>query len=84
MSHQLRVDDVPADFDDSTDPEGQVHAIARRVFTGTTNVDVFAKAQAWLSSYDVLLIDLSCDYLHDEPAPVCVTLYFRFKDADER
>lgn len=83
MSRDLRVEDLPDDFDDSDDPEGEVHAVARRVFMGATNVEVFAKVQHWLSLYEVLLIDLSCDYLYDEPAPVCVTLYFRFKDADE-
>lgn len=83
MSHLLQVD-LPADFDDSADPEGQVHAIARRVFAGATNIEVVAKISQWLSSYEVLLIDMSCDYLYGEPAPVSVTLYFRFKDADER
>lgn len=84
MSPRLTVDDVPPDFDDSDDAEGQVHAVARRVFLGGSNVEVFAKAQRWLSTYRVLLLDLSCDYLIDEPEPVSVTIYFRFKDADER
>ena len=84
MGHDLQVDDVPADFDDSADPEGQVHAIARRVFSGPTNVAVFAKVQQWLGRYEVLLIDVSCDYMFGEPDPVSVSIYFRFKGADER
>ena len=83
MSHYLQVDFIPPDFDDSADPEGQVHAIARRMFTGTTNVEVFTKIQQWLSKYEVLLIDMSCDYMFGEAAPVAATIYFRFKDADE-
>ena len=83
MTHGLCVADVPVDFDDSDDGEGQVHAIARKIFTGATNVEVFAKVQQWLSRYEVLLIDMSCDYLFDEPAHVSVAVYFRFKDVDE-
>jgi hypothetical protein len=76
------VDDVPTDFDDSADPEGQV--TRRRVESHQSDdVDVFAKMQAWLSKYDVLLIDLSRDARVGEPAPVCVTIYFRFEDPDE-
>ncbi len=83
MSRELSVGVVPVDFDDSDDPEGQVHAVARRVFLGATNADAFARAERWLSTYRVLLLDLSCGYLFDEPEPVSVTIYFRFKDDDE-
>ena len=75
--------DVPADFDDADDPDGQVHAVARRMFSGATNAEVFARAQQWLTEHRVLLLDLSCDYLFDEPEPVSMTMYFRFKDDDE-
>ena len=83
MSRDLGPVDVPVGFDDSADTEGQVHAIARRMFLGATNVEVFAKLQQWLSRYEVLLIDMSCDYLQGEPTPVAVTVYFRFTEADE-
>ncbi|WP_016700755.1 hypothetical protein [Actinoalloteichus spitiensis] len=76
--------DVPASFDDSDDEDGQVHPIARRLFSGATAAEVFEKARRWVSEHDVFLIDVSWNWLHDEPEPFWLSVYFRFEfDEDE-
>ncbi|PWV75491.1 hypothetical protein SAMN05421630_107334 [Prauserella marina] len=73
--------DVPPDFDDS-DADAQVHPIARLLFMGRTNAEVFGKVQEWTSVYNVLIVDMSVNFLYDEPEPVQLTVYFAFEDED--
>jgi len=72
---------VPAGFDDSGDDEGQVHAIARRLFTATSAAEVFDKARRWVARHDVFVVDVSWDWMHDEPEPFVLSLYFSFAPA---
>ncbi|GAB3451463.1 hypothetical protein GCM10027570_28190 [Streptomonospora sediminis] len=74
--------EVPADFDDS-DSESQVHPIARRMFFGRTNAEVFRKAQAWADELNVHLLDAAWDELFGEDEPYALTVYFSFEFEDE-
>lgn len=69
---------VPARFDeyDDGDDQGEVHSIARILFTGRTNAEVFGKARSWLSTYDVHVVDLAWNYLLGEPNPMMLSVYF--------
>ncbi|MEU3272968.1 hypothetical protein ABZ639_19170 [Saccharomonospora sp. NPDC006951] len=73
--------DIPPDFDDS-DADAQVHPIARLMFLGRTNAEVFGKVAQWTSVYNVLIVDMSVDFVFDEPEPVQVAIYFAFDDED--
>lgn len=74
--------EVPADFDDS-DSESQVHPIARKMFFGRTNAEVFGKAQLWASEQNVHLIDAAWDEMYGETNPYALTLYFSFEFEDD-
>jgi hypothetical protein len=77
--------DVPPGFDDSDD-DSQVHPMARRMFTGHTAAEVFAKAQDWVSQHSVFLVDVSWNWAQDEPQPFILSVYFTFEldpDAEE-
>ncbi|GAA1652685.1 hypothetical protein [Actinoplanes couchii] len=71
--------DVPEDFDDSTDEDGQVHPVARRIFTADTAAEVFGKAQTWIAANQVFLVDVSWNWMHDEPEPFMLSVYFTFE-----
>ncbi|MFV2172946.1 hypothetical protein ACFHW2_23075 [Actinomadura sp. LOL_016] len=71
---------MPPGFDDSGDEDGQVHPVARRLFCARTTAEVFAKAQQWVSRHDnVFVVDVSWDYMHDEPEPFSLSLYLTFE-----
>ena len=74
--------DVPPGFDDSDD-ESQVHPMARRLFTGRTAAEVFAKAERWVGEHPVFLADVSWNWHHDEPEPFVLAVYFTFELAGE-
>jgi hypothetical protein len=74
--------DIPAGFDDS-DADAQVHPIARLLFSGRTNAEVFGKAQRWVSAHNVFLVDVSWDCLQHEPEPILLSIYFVFADEPE-
>ena len=51
--------------------------MARRLFSGRTAAEVFAKAQHWVSEHEVFLVDVSWNWVHDEPEraySVCFTV----------
>ncbi|MFL1381703.1 hypothetical protein [Nocardiopsis protaetiae] len=75
--------EVPADFDDSGS-ESQVHPIARKMFFGRTNAEVFRKAQLWAAEQNVHLLDAAWDELFGEADPYVLTIYFTFEfDGEE-
>ncbi len=78
---ELRVE-VPADFDDSNS-ESQVHPIARTMFFGRTNAEVFRKAHSWVDEHNVHLIDAAWDEMFGEAEPYVLTVYFNFEFEDE-
>ncbi|OEV05123.1 hypothetical protein AN216_04395 [Streptomyces oceani] len=69
--------DVPEDFDDS-DAEPQVHPIGRKLFQGTTAAEAFRKAHEWVAGHDLLVQDVSWDYLYGNDEPHTLSLYFVF------
>lgn len=71
--------DVPAGFDDSMDDDGQVHAIARRLFSAASAAEVFEKARRWTAQHKVFVVDVSWDWMHDEPEPFVLSVYFTFE-----
>ncbi|BEL04143.1 hypothetical protein Q0Z83_023340 [Actinoplanes sichuanensis] len=71
--------DVPAGFDDSADEDGQVHAMARRLFSATTAAEVFGKAQRWIAQQQIFVVDVSWNRMHDEPEPYVLSVYFTFE-----
>ncbi|GAA4899763.1 hypothetical protein [Streptomonospora salina] len=84
--------EVPADFDDSGS-ESQVHPIARKMFSGRTNAEVFRKAQVWADGLNVHLLDVAwdkaelgggaIDEISGEELPYTLTVYFSFEFEDE-
>lgn len=76
--------EVPAEFDDS-ESESQVHPMARKMFFGSTNAEVFRKAQLWAEEQNVHLLDAAWDEMLDEDHPYVLTIYFsfEFEDVDE-
>ncbi|GAA1016301.1 hypothetical protein Aple_020650 [Acrocarpospora pleiomorpha] len=70
--------EVPHDFDDS-DAETQVHPMARKLFPATTAAGAFGKAGQWVEENDVFLVDVSWDFMHDEPEPYVLSIYFTFE-----
>ncbi|WP_245689344.1 hypothetical protein [Streptomyces chattanoogensis] len=74
--------DVPAGFDDS-DAETGVHPIARKLFLGTTAVEVFRKAHEWLREQSVCLVDVSWTLLDGEGEPYTLSIYFTFEPDPE-
>jgi hypothetical protein len=70
---------VPADFDDA-DADSQVHPMARLLFSGKTNAEVFDRARQWVGEHDVVLVDTSWKYMYGEDEPLLLTIYFTFED----
>ncbi|MDQ2585811.1 hypothetical protein [Saccharothrix yanglingensis] len=81
MDPDMRLE-VPPGFDDSDD-DGQVHPVARRLFSGATNADAFRKAMEWVGAHDVFIMGLDWDRAFDEPEPFTLSLFFRFELPDE-
>ena len=57
--------------------------MARRLFTGRTAAEVFAKAGRWAGEQHVFLVDVSWNWSHDEPEPFMLSVYFTFELDDE-
>ena len=74
--------ELPAGFDDS-DSESQVHPIARKMFFGRTNAEVFGKAQLWASEQNVHLIDAAWDEEIDSRIEDIVTGKVELVDGEE-
>ncbi|MEU1799508.1 hypothetical protein [Streptomyces sp. NPDC019937] len=70
--------DVPDGFDDS-EAETGVHAVARKLFLGSSPAQVFSAAHTWVSENDVRIADLSWDFLDGEVEPHCLSMYFTFE-----
>ena len=56
--------------------------MARLMFSGNTAAEVFGKAQEWVGTHNVFLVDVSWGHLHDEPEPYYLTIYFTFERDD--
>jgi hypothetical protein len=78
MASDYRLD-VPPGFDDSDDDDGQVHPIARRLFTAESAGDVFDKAGRWIAGHDVRVVDVTWNWLDDESEPFMLSVYFVFE-----
>ncbi|HWC83827.1 MAG TPA: hypothetical protein VG756_28030 [Pseudonocardiaceae bacterium] len=70
---------VPAGFDDS-EADSQVHPMARLLFSGTTNAEVFDRARQWVSEHNVFLVDTSWKYMYGEDEPLLLAIYFTFEE----
>lgn len=81
MSDDYRLN-VPPGFDDS-DADSQVHPIARLMFDARTNAEAFGKAQRWVETHDVRVMDVSWDHWAGEDFTVSLTIYFTFEYGPE-
>jgi hypothetical protein len=80
MDADMRLE-FPRTFDDSDDPEGQVHPIARRLFIASSPAEVFDKVRRWLEAYEAhrpRVLDVTWDHFDDEAEPYSLSVYLTF------
>lgn len=73
--------ELPPTFDDSHDPEGQVHPVARRLFSASSPAEVFDKARRWLVTHEAhnpRVLDVTWDHFDDETEPYSLSVYLSF------
>lgn len=70
----LRVS-LPPSFESDPDP-AVVIATPKVTLTGRSQVDVFAEAQRWMATHDVVVLDVSWKHFDGEDAPYGLSIYF--------
>jgi hypothetical protein len=73
--------ELPPTFDDSDDPEGQVHPVARRLFHASSPAEVFEKVRRWLDAHEAhhpRVVDVTWDHFGDETEPYSLSVYLSF------